>query len=259
MLNIDPILKRALRDNKNSRLHVLVILVDLARRLPPQAATASDLAEVLNCNRNTTEDLLHHMASDGYATRTQYGWIATGKATQLPLPNIQIEGEKQAHSDMEAHQSGLLSSALLSSSTVNVEKISTSVVVVDQLDHLDRSIDQQQTTNSDVENFHIEADRKDLRDALTGAGVRGGKRRDLIADAWVTVEIFERWLEIAQAMPLDNPTGYAITRCLEHEEPPEEIAEPDRFAADRARYRQHHEPDVAADWARVLQQRPRKS
>lgn len=99
-----------------------------------------------------------------------------------------------------------------------------SVVVVDQA-----STEETTTTNSAAtgKNFRSAADAQALRTALTAAKVYGKRRRDLVADDWVTAARFTAWLDYAGSLDaLDNPAGFAILRCLDHIEPPPVETEP---------------------------------
>lgn len=239
MLHLDSALKRALRDNKNARLHILVCLLSQALGPVPIPTPASEIASELNLNRDTINDALHAMQHDGYAGKTLGGWIATTKARQLPLAPLFLEP------GMEAPQSGLLpeSGALfgadrrrkISAFADPMRKISASLVVVDQTDQ-DQLADQQQQQTPQAENFRIAEEqaagcsaesREEVRAALKKAGIKPGRyHRAFMADPWVTVERVRNWQTEARRLieedgaELDNTAGYIIRRLSEHEEPP---------------------------------------
>ena len=245
MLQLDHALKRTLRDNKNARLHILIVLLYQSCGAVPRATSAADISAELNLNRDTVNDALQAMAHDGYAARTEQGWIATTLAQQLPLPSLLNAG-------METRQSGLLPDAAgqdeMRKNSASRRKISApSVVVVDQQDHDLK--DQQQQPNNDAEK---------LRAALAAAGIRPGKQhRALMADPWVTADRVSAWQRHVQQMlesgeaALDNPAGYIITRLLEQDEPPPPPEPRPRqfsaFASDKELWeRQINDPNSAA-------------
>ncbi len=91
---LDPRVRALVRDNKNTRLHILFVLWGL-----PGPTSAAEVAAEINCSADTVEDLLPRMEADGYVGRIGPGrhprWCLTDKAAQLPLPGLVIfEGEK---------------------------------------------------------------------------------------------------------------------------------------------------------------------
>lgn len=246
---IDPILQRILRDNRGQRLHVLVVLLAAQRPL-----ALIEISETLNTSVRNLTDLMPRLERDGYVYEIGRRWTATDKARQLPLLNL-LPAPQQGE---ETHQTGLaLTQARsqidgLSTGVDNQpEKISDqpenfsdrgSVVVVDQAE-LTGEINN--NNNNTGKNFRSADETHALRDALSAAKVYGRRRRDLIADDWVTAERFTAWLEYAGRLDaLDNPAGFAILRCLDHIEPPEPEAEP------------QPQDDVATSWLRLLKNKP---
>jgi hypothetical protein len=251
-LQLAPTLKRALRDNKNSRLHILLVLLSQACGPVPIATPASEIAHELNLNRDTVNDALSAMERDGYVSKVTLGWIASTKARQLPLSTLFLE------SGMEALQSGLLPDPGGDCFAAPGRKISaSSVVVVDQIDPNQLADQQQQTTHAAEAEKSRSADREGVRAALKAVGIKPGRHhRELIADPWVTVERVRHWQIETQRMiaedaaELTNCPGYIIRRLIEHEEPPV-LNRPIRDSHVAASH------SVAEEWARVLAQRKR--
>jgi hypothetical protein len=234
MLQLDPTLKRTLRDNKNTRLPILIVLLYQSCGPTPRATPAPEICAELNLNRDTVNDALQAMAHDGYVARTEYGWIATSSAQQLPLTGLITNG-------IETQQSGLLPEATgqntMRKLSASVRSFSASpVVVVDQQDS--NSENQQQQTNNAAK---AETFRDDVRAALQSSGIRPGKQhRTLMADEWVTADRIRRWQSEVQRMldsgeaAFGNPAGYIITRLLAHDEPPEHAPAEKRLSAYRS-------------------------
>ncbi len=70
-----------------------------------------------------------------------------------------------------------------------------------------------------------------LRTLFDQLQVLGKKRRMLLADPWTTVHKFSTWQAIAELAGLNNPVGYAITRCENHDDPPAIKPRPDKSVA----------------------------
>ena len=251
---IDPILQRTLRDNRGQRLHVLIVLLAASRPL-----MLNEISETLNTSVRNLTDLMPRLAGDGYVYEINRRWVATDKARQLALPGLlsaPLQSEETNGSGLALIQARQVGAAQLSTGVDNRSEKSSdrsenfsdhrSVVVVDQA--FDQSSTEETTTNNSAaagKNFRSAADAQTLRAALTDAKVYGKRRRDLIADDWVTAERFTAWLEYASRLDaLDNPAGFAILRCLDHIEPPEPEAEP------------QPQDDVATSWLRLLKNKP---
>ncbi len=234
---IDPILQRTLRDNRGQRLHVLVVLLAATRPL-----MLNEISETLNTSVRNLTDLMPRLAGDGYVYEINHRWSATDKARQLALPGLlsaPLQSEETNGSGLALIQARQASAAQLSTGGDNRSEKSSdrsenfsdhgSVVVDQAFDQA--SIEETTTTNNSAptgKNFRSAADAQTLRDALTAAQIYGKRRRDLIADEWVTAARFTAWLDYAGSLDaLDNPAGFTILRCLDHIEPPE-LVEADR-------------------------------
>jgi len=253
---IDPILQRTLRDNRGQRLHVLVVLLAASRPL-----MLNEISETLNTSVRNLTDLMPRLAGDGYVYEINHRWSATDKARQLALPGLlsaPLQSEETSRSGLALIQARQVGAAPLSTPVDNRSELFSdrsenfsdhrSVVVVDQAFNQASIENESTTTNNSAatgKNFRSAADAQTLRTALTAAKVYGKRRRDLIADDWVTAARFTAWLKYAGSLDaLDNPAGFAILRCLDHIEPPEPKADP------------QPQDDVATSWLRLLKKQP---
>lgn len=92
---IDQRVKTLLRDNKNTRLHVLMVLW-----ASPEPLSAKDISDELDCHPDTVQALLPRMFAGGYVSQWPDGrhpkWWVGENAGQLYLPGLSLlaEGEK---------------------------------------------------------------------------------------------------------------------------------------------------------------------
>lgn len=94
--SIDFRVRQLIRDNRGTRLHILMVLWAAARPMVP-----IDIAGEIGCNPDTVQDALRNMLTDGYVAAfgspgRKCRWWVTGKAQQLPLNGLLLvtKGEK---------------------------------------------------------------------------------------------------------------------------------------------------------------------
>jgi DNA-binding MarR family transcriptional regulator len=196
MNRIDPRVKQLVRENKNTRLHVLIVL--WAMEAP---STAADIATEINCSSDTVQAMLPRMESDGYVSRIGAGrhprWTLTDKARQLHFPNLlQSEGEKITLSPSSSSDLSVLDSNLI---------------------------------KSDSEEEETEAEKRLKEHIANRYNLTGDKRADFLADAWATPERFIAWMYIIAQGKRDRgqkiryPEAYAL-KCLSKRDEPDAYA-----------------------------------
>jgi hypothetical protein len=84
--SIDPLVIDIVRNCRNAKLHVLVLLWGATTPV-----TALDIANAGLMNRDTAGDHLKKLEDDGYATHQGQRWFLTNKGRQLPLPGLTLD------------------------------------------------------------------------------------------------------------------------------------------------------------------------
>jgi hypothetical protein len=223
---VDPRVRTLVRDNKNMRLHVLLILWG-----SPEPLSAKDISDELDCHADTVEALLPRMLKDQYVSKWESGrhpkWWLGDRAGQLLLPGLRLvsEGEKLPLSGKSEGEK------LPLSGKSEGEKLPLSVT---RSIDLYRSIDQGRLSRLQAAAV-LESDPEVARRAAVTVwcnlhAVTGEKRRDVLAEPCCTVARLDAWLMhwkglgcTAKGKKFYNkwgPLNYAIRCCLNGDEPP---------------------------------------